>query len=76
MFSGRLGSGRTRAPGHQLASDQEQINVPIMQASPNACLPLASGPSLPSRTWAPDSYLGEPGPASQRDRFCQRRTRN
>ena len=36
----------------------------------------ASGPSLPNGTRAPDNHLGEPGPASQRDRLCQMQTNN
>lgn len=36
----------------------------------------AFGPSLPSEARVPDIYLGEPCPASQRDRLCQRQENN
>ena len=66
--SGQVGEWAGRGP---------RVSVGGTVSQPHRChlllvSPLASGPSLPSGTLALDIHQGEPGPASQRDRLCQR----
>ncbi|XP_057571104.1 hydroperoxide isomerase ALOXE3 isoform X5 [Hippopotamus amphibius kiboko] len=76
---GSWGSWGARRQGLQGISQPLTRSRSVSQSYRRHLVPVslsASGPSLLSGTQAPDTYLGEPSPASQRDRLCQRQTNN
>lgn len=75
---GEFGSGRTDK-GLGASVGPLTRRRAVSQSHRRQLLPVcfsAFGPSFPNEARVPDIYLGEPCPASQRDRLCRRQENN